>query len=183
MGIISETICARWRYMSGRANDQARRSRPELFTRWELCEAGHWYDTVTADTYQDAMQIAIDGVDRDNYSDCEGTLYIDVRVRNVVTGESESDTVTLEPDAPDCSADDHDWQSPIRVVDGIKENPGVWGNGGGVIMLQVCAHCGAYCETNTWAQRRDTGERGLTEVSYRDADQRSLQWVAEQQAE
>lgn len=96
---------------------------------------------------------------------------------SVAPGERERITITIEPDEPECSADAHDWKTPHSVLGGIKENPGVWGNGGGVIAREVCAHCGRYRETNTWAQRRDTGEQGLTEVKYEDADDSSLEWL------
>lgn len=111
-------------------------------------------------------------------SEHKGHLFV-----SVAPGERNCITITIDAEEPDCSGDDHDWQSPIGVVGGIKENPGVCGNGGGVIVMEVCAHCGRYRETNTWAQRPDTGEQGLTEVSYRDADERSLEWVAELQSE
>lgn len=88
-------------------------------------------------------------------------------------------TVTREPDECGCSGDEHDWRSPLSVVGGIAENPGVWGNGGGVIITEVCRHCGCYRVTDTWAQRPDNGMQGLTSVEYRDPDDVSLAWVRE----
>jgi hypothetical protein len=79
---------------------------------------------------------------------------------------SESITVTIEPDEPDCTEGEHDWQSPIEIVGGIKENPGCWGHGGGVIIEEVCLHCGCGRTTDTWAQNPETGEQGLDSVSY-----------------
>jgi hypothetical protein len=88
-------------------------------------------------------------------------------------------TTTIEPPAPACARGrDHQWRSPYSVLGGIAENPGVWGHGGGVIIREVCAHCAAYRVTDTWAQDRSTGEQGLTEVSYEDADDASEAWVA-----
>jgi hypothetical protein len=87
--------------------------------------------------------------------------------------------ITIEIEAePDCEAEEHDWQSPYEVVGGVKENPGVRGHGGGVIIKECCAHCGRYRFTDTWAQRRDTGEQGLRRVSYEDADEVSREWMA-----
>lgn len=84
------------------------------------------------------------------------------------TGESDQATIEVAPDEPECIGDEeHDWQSPIELVGGIPENPGVWGHGGGVIIHEACLRCGCRRRTDTWAQRRDTGERGLTQVSYR----------------
>jgi len=100
--------------------------------------------------------------------------------RTVVVSRTERDSVTvaLEPDEPDCAdGADHDWRSPLSVVGGIAENPGVWGHGGGVIIREVCSRCGAYRVTDTWAQDRETGEQGLRSVRYEDADEESLAWI------
>jgi hypothetical protein len=51
------------------------------------------------------------------------------------------------------------------------------GHGGGVIIREVCAHCGKYRVTDTWAQRMDTGAQGLEAVEYREADDASLAWI------
>lgn len=134
---------------------------------WDLREGGYEYDTVTATSPEAALKIARGNVDRGNYNDTEGTLWIEVRVVCEETGEEASDTVTLDEDEPDCEdSETHDWQSPIELVGGIKENPGVWGNGGGVIIKEVCMHCGCLRLTDTWAQNPETGEQGLTSVSY-----------------
>lgn len=41
------------------------------------------------------------------------------------------------------------------------------GHGGGVIAHETCATCGLVRVTDTWAQRRDTGEQGFRAVTYR----------------
>ena len=51
------------------------------------------------------------------------------------------------------------------------------GHGGGVIIREVCAHCGAYQVTDTWAERSDTGEQGLRSVKYLEAGKASLGWI------
>lgn len=86
-------------------------------------------------------------------------------------------TIAIDPEEPECVADEHDWHSPHSVVGGIAENPGVWGHGGGVIVKEVCAHCGVYRIRDTWAQRPDTGEQGLESVKCLPADEVSLRWV------
>lgn len=149
---------------------------------WKLREKDYVYDTVFASSATEALAIAQTNVDRGNYGDSTDTLYIDISVSCTDTGEEDSETVTLEPVEPDClEGEEHDWRSPYSVLGGIEENPGVWGHGGGVIIKQVCAHCGRYQITDTWAQRRDTGEQGLTEVSYEDADDDSLAWLTRRQ--
>jgi len=133
---------------------------------WDLSEGGYVYATTIATSAEDALETARANVDRVNYNDAEDTLWIDVRVHCRETDESESDTVQSDPVAPECSGLEHDWQSPIELVGGIKENPGVWGKGGGVIITEVCMCCGCKRTTDTWAQCPDTGEQGLTSVSY-----------------
>lgn len=178
MSIISQTIEQRWDDLSEQAQRRAIASgRIDPRKYWDLYEDGECYATVTAEDRADALQQAVDNVDRDNY-DAEGTIWIDVIVRNTLTGESDSETVQLDEPEPECVEDAHDWRSPYSVLGGMKENPGVWGNGGGVISKTVCAHCGMYRVTDTWAQRHDTGEQGLTSVSYEPADDESEAWVA-----
>lgn len=76
--------------------------------------------------------------------------------------------IAIDPDEPECDEHEHDWTSPHDIVGGLKENPGVWGHGGGVVITEVCSHCGCQRSTDTWAQDRATGEQGLTSVSYSD---------------
>lgn len=105
-------------------------------------------------------------------------LYLEDGAVNEATIDREPHTVMLAAEEPECEeGEDHDWQSPLRVVGGIAENPGVWGHGGGVIITEVCAHCGTYRVTDTWAQDPETGEQGLRSVEYRDADDASLAWA------
>jgi hypothetical protein len=99
----------------------------------------------------------------------------------IVAGVSEREriTITLDAEEPECKdGEDHDWRSPYSVLGGIKENPGVWGHGGGVAIKEVCAHCGKYKITDTWAQRSDTGEQGLRSERYEDPDDASHEWLA-----
>ena len=69
----------------------------------------------------------------------------------------------------------HDWQRPYEVVGGLKENPGVQGHGGGVIITEVCSRCGMYKITDTWAS--DHHGQPYEKVTYRDPDEFSLAWV------
>ena len=95
-----------------------------------------------------------------------------------IEDDAETITVTIDPDEPECEGgEDHDWRSPHSVLGGIKENPGVWGHGGGAIIKEVCACCGRYKITDTWAQNPENGEQGLTSVEYQDADDDSIAWL------
>ncbi|NJO18565.1 MAG: hypothetical protein HC877_23410, partial [Thioploca sp.] len=137
---------------------------------WSLYEEGYEYSEVLASTASEALDIAIENVDRSNYGndddDDNNTMWIEVEARCKLTGEYESATVTLHPEEPECPKGEHEWESPFRIVGGIKENPGIWGNGGGIIIDQVCIHCYAGRTKNTWAQDPQTGVQGLTSVTY-----------------
>ena len=76
-------------------------------------------------------------------------------------------TITLEAEEPDCiDGHEHRWRTPYSLLGGLKENPGVWGHGGGVICNEVCTLCGCKKITDTWAQNPSNGEQGLTSVEY-----------------
>lgn len=122
----------------------------------------------TDDPWSDLCSAISDG---DTVADHEDML-------DPIRGDRECITITLDAEEPDCEdGESHDWRSPYSVLGGLKENPGVWGHGGGVVITEVCAHCGRYRVTDTWAQRPDTGEQGLTSVEYRDADEDSIAWL------
>lgn len=129
-----------------------------------------------------ATAAAREYVDRGEWGDQTRTAWIDVHVWPADGDrlEAERITVTLEPDEPECDDHpDHDWQSPHELLGGLKENPGVKGHGGGVVITEACAHCGTYRITDTWAQDPDTGRQGLKSLEYRPADERSRRWVAQ----
>lgn len=131
----------------------------------------------------------LDDLSRDGWDDVTETFWVRNWAQPIdpVTGESIEEreirvTVSIDPDEPECEdGEEHDWQSPYEVLGGLKENPGVWGKGGGVVCKEVCARCGAYKITDTWAQDRSTGQQGLTSVRYEDADDASLAWIQERQ--
>lgn len=79
-----------------------------------------------------------------------------------------SQKIAIEPDEPDCiEGQEHDWQSPLSIVGGCRENPGVFGSGGGVCITEVCMHCGCAKITDTYAQDPNDGEQGLDSIEYR----------------
>lgn len=135
---------------------------------WTCYQDGQECGTVVAGTRGDALELAASDVDRSYWPDAEGTIWIDVEVRCDLTGECDTDTVALDEDAPDCTETEHVWCSPHVLLGGIAENPGCWGHGGGVVIREVCRHCLVTRITDTWAHRPDTGEQGLTSVSYDD---------------
>ena len=88
--------------------------------------------------------------------------------------------VEVHPEPPSCSEDEHDWQSPRSLVGGLDSNPGVFGNAGGVIIMEVCANCGTYKKTNTWDTCPATGQV-FESVEYEDADDSSSAWAEKKQ--
>ena len=84
-----------------------------------------------------------------------------------IVAHHDSHLIEIAPEEPSCEGVlDHDWQTPHDIVGGCEQNPGVWGHGGGVIIEEVCQHCGCGRTTDTWAQDSDTGIQGLTSVTY-----------------
>lgn len=143
--------------------------RREIPRDWEVSDGDVGYiETIVASTMEEAMADAADSYrDCGGYDTSEGTVWVDVRVTCTATGESTCETVEIEPDEPDCEGGmAHDWASPHSIVGGCEQNPGVWGSGGGVIMHSVCLRCGCGRTVDTWAQRMDTGEQGLTSTTY-----------------
>lgn len=117
---------------------------------------------IDAKTAAEAAEEYVDGGD---YTDGSETTWVDVWVSLVGAEDRDCITVTLHPSEPDCiSGHSHDWQD--RWPDGSDGNLGAVGHGGGVIIREACMHCGCGCETDTWAQRPDTGEQGLRSVAY-----------------
>ncbi len=124
----------------------------------------------------DAAQEYVDGGDWGD--DCDTTSWVHVRVwregideTGAVRVDAESHRIAIEPIAPDCiDGHDHEWISPHSIVGGIKENPGVWGHGGGVIIHEVCKYCGCGMSTDTWAQDPENGEQGLRAVTYTEGE-------------
>ena len=120
--------------------------------------------------------------------ECNGQpLFIDLTLSQ--KGEDvESWTFIIDPEEPRCRDEDgrydseanHDWQTPHSILGGLKENPGVWGHGGGVIMKEVCMRCGCARITDTWATNPTNGTQAHTTVTY-DEDTYQDQVLALQQ--
>lgn len=80
-----------------------------------------------------------------------------------------TEQIPLHPEDPFCMEDEagvHEWTDDHSIVGGIEENPGVWGNGGGVFIQRACKKCGMLFEENTWATNPNTGEQGLYARKY-----------------
>ena len=110
----------------------------------------------------------------------EATARYHYAVIDTWTGEKSDEVHTVEPVEPECidGGTEHRWDSPFAIVGGIKDNPGVHGKGGGVLIHKVCRRCGSHRHTDTWATDPETGEQGLESVSYAEADARSEAYAA-----
>ena len=164
-----------------------------LQRRWQpptfLIGDEHTDTIVEADSLEDALEAARDWA-RDGSWDhrCEVDVFA-VRLnplvddgrdrRGAIAGVRVWTTVEVgeDPPEPDCEADEHDWRSPHSVLSGLKENPGVWSEGGTrMVFRKVCKHCGCYrTETSVGAQR-NPGE--LDRIEYDKPDEVSLRWVS-----
>ena len=149
----------------------------ELIDDCLVINPGEWHaddgNAEIVEDHDDGEEAAQSYVDDGDWGD--GTTWIDVSVwqsginagGEIVRVNEGSHTIEVNQEEPECTCEDgHDWQSPIEIVGGIKENPGVWGHGGGVIINEVCIHCGCGKTTDTWAQNPNNGVQGLTSVSY-----------------
>ncbi|MCI0636586.1 MAG: hypothetical protein L0206_22100 [Actinobacteria bacterium] len=134
-------------------------------------------EEIEAFSDKDARRQAREWIRQGYYGEVTSTIWCDVEITDLL-GREERISVDVDPEEPDCAmGHDHEWCSPIELVGGIADNPGCWGNGGGVLIHEVCCHCGTHRHTDTWAQRPDTGEQGLESVHYEDADDVSAAWA------
>ena len=174
---------------------------PKTSKTYRCDDGGDTYDIV-AESPEAAAREYVDGGDYDQEGLTE-TSWVRVWVQEVAADDAdeqteaewEAITVAVDPQPPECEPEDdasdwahpeceredgHDWHSPHDVLGGISENPGIWGHGGGVLIKEVCADCGIYRRTDTWAQNPETGEQGLRAVTYESADDASLEYARSQ---
>jgi hypothetical protein len=140
------------------------------------CDDGNAKIKIEADSPKEAAQEYVMSGD---WGVITKTTWIKVAVWSEVDENEDAEwhTITLDPIEPECSESKHDWRSPYSLLGGLKENPGVYGHGGGVVTTRVCKHCGTYRIADTWAQNPETGEQGLWSVEYKAPDDESLAWV------
>jgi hypothetical protein len=134
---------------------------------------------IEAESMSHAKVLAREWVEDGDWNCVDKTFWVTVEISDEGEEESCSITVAIDPPEPDCLRDcEHDWQSPYEIVGGIESNPGVWGNGGGVIVHEVCMYCHMLKRTDTWAQDPSTGRQGLTSIKY-DAERYSDSFSSE----
>ena len=167
----------------------SRYTAPHFFTLW---------DDMAAPTYDNDCKSVDDALEESHreaetgYESTEETVWVDYALYAchcpLPNGECIHDveqaekvawgTRTCDPPEPECvHADGHEWTSHVELEGGVKENPGCQGHGGGVVIREHCARqgCAVTRETDSWAQRRDTGEQGLHSVGYGGLNDYSLE--------
>ena len=109
------------------------------------------------------------------------TEYVEAIVRSVTPGTEEpidiEDSITHRMD-PEPAHEPNDWRSPHELLGGLKENPGVQGHGGGVIVEEIDANSGIKRITNTWDQGQ--GPEPVETIRYEDPTNESLEWAIRQ---
>jgi hypothetical protein len=115
---------------------------------------------------KEALILARDHVEAGDWDLSCGTVWVDYSIDGEIEEGVRMETAVLQQPEPECTEDEHDWQSPHAIVGGLKENPGVWGHGAGLVINEVCVHCGCGKSTDTYATRPDNGTQGHTVVSY-----------------
>lgn len=130
---------------------------------------------IEANSSEDAAQEYVDGGD---WGEGDAPVFIRVVTDEIlgydedgdeIFGEHESHTIILDAIEPDCDGEEeHDWQSPLSIVGGCPDNPGVFANtqGPGVMIFEVCMVCGCARITNTGAQNPCDGTQGHHVTSY-----------------
>lgn len=145
-------------------------SRPDMKTKFYEARMEGASKTITADSLANAMTQAEDWARDGSWDLANRTVWVHAYLIEMDDDGKEIDShrikVQIDPEEPDCTQSEHNWQAPVDIVGGIKENPGVWGHGGGVTIQEVCLHCGCGKLIDTWAQDPETGEQGLRSVSY-----------------
>lgn len=158
---------------------------------WLASDDARWYqisdDQATWRLFSTPDEVESDAeasLRESEWGEVEKTMLLVAYVREIdpvadeETGDMIRVSVEIEPEEPPCNdGEEHDWCEPHSVVGGLRENPGVWGRGAGIVTRRVCAHCGAYEVCESAAQDPGTGSY-YPSTSYEEADDGSLAWVA-----
>lgn len=128
-----------------------------------------WVDTALYTGTADAVAMYISILRHRRGSAAAAARLVRMRTGQQVACVRRED-VAVSPMEPDCDdGGEHIWDAPHDLVGGCQENPGVWGHGGGVVIVDVCLRCGTVRRTDTWAtdRRGREGRRAVTYEPYR----------------
>lgn len=147
-------------------------------TTWQA-DDGNAQVEIEAETAREAAEEYVadgDWGDAETTRGAVATRWVTVRVWREVDGEREdedSHCVEIEPTEPECEPESILGPDGERIPAGAppahdwgEDRNSPTGHGGGVIIRETCTRCGCRRKIDTWAQRPDTGEQGLTSVSY-----------------
>lgn len=140
-------------------------------SKYEYRTDDHVEEFEAADA-DEALEFAQEMMEECDYEDYTGPVYA-----YIYEGDNEIGRVehVVQQQEPACREGEHDWRAPHSVVGGLKDNPGVFGKGGGVVYTEVCAHCGTYRVTDTWCTNGTAYP--YESVTFRDADEYSTDWI------
>lgn len=131
--------------------------------------------------------VDLDGRDEENYHIAVITPLEPLPIEIDEDATRDADTHNCDgehsDELPECEAaedGEHDWRSPHQIVGGLKENPGVWSNGGTrMSFLQVCACCGAVKHTHSAGSQRNPDEPSETvEITTLDSNEDAAEITA-----
>ena len=153
-----------------------------------IIEPGYFADSGDEELHFESAESGIEAareyVSGGDWGECTKTHWINVttwRTELIIGGgelveeriEEETHKIEIEPEEPNCTElENHAWDSS-----------GVYGHGGGVTETEICRHCGTYRRSDSWAQDPFDGEQGLRSIEYREADEESLEYVANEAGE
>jgi hypothetical protein len=164
VGAKGGPVPSEWTGHHSEALNELEQVESAMIKGYTLRDDGGSTEEITATDLDDAREQAREWVADGEWNLDEGPAHIDVRIER---GGETVDTITvhLEQNPPKCEGKhEHDWASPLSVVGGISENPGVWGHGGGVTISSCCTRCGAKRIVDTAAT--DSSGRTCEETRY-----------------
>jgi hypothetical protein len=154
--------------------------------RYEIREDSGASEIIEAESLEAALEAAREWASEGSYDE---RVMVKVYVDEIdadgeaIPGEHASDEVAAGPEPKpketECGADDndHEWDSPLELVGGCRENPGVFSTGGTSFRYEyICSKCGMYKTVCTSGTQRNPGELDQS-VEYSQADSRSLGWA------
>ena len=147
--------------------------------RYTIGEESGATDTIEAASLDEALQAAKDWAADGDYDE---QCMVEVWAEEDETGKRVYDDVMAgpQPEEPECTSDEHEWEAIHSLVGGMRENPGVWSLGGTRMSFDhVCIHCGHYRRVEHAGWQRNPGELSV-KVSYRAPDEASRAYCRRQ---
>lgn len=138
-------------------------------------------EIIEADNLEAAVKAAKEWASEGSYDE---RVMVDVSIQGIDDDGDYTDEYELveveagpEPEEPECAdGEEHEWESPYKIVGGFKENPGVWSLGGTTMSFRsVCCYCGAHKHETSYGSQRNPGQ--CDQVTYDEADDETKDWL------